>query len=354
VTKLGTLAALASTGVLAAAAFVRPPVSPVPKAAAAQPAHVTVVNTVTTNAVANPPGFTVPSASNARSFMVEEIAFAAYGSAVGELGRIQPKEANPEGPMSLAIDDVGRVHVLDQVNQRISIFDPITGAPARVVPIGSDTVQDLAIDPRGGYAILDRLVARDIKLIDDKGALKSSIGVQGQDVPDAGVITSLFAAKDGFWVEVDHQKLVRIADSNGNPDAVRPTLEGRRFKSSPLLRAARDPAGFAIVSAMGTAGFFARVPFTAPVMELTGLESDGMTTFVGAHIGRETTQAPFTVYDEKVVVVALDGAGSELGRFELPPPIGPEEQLKTMVISPKGEIHHLHMGLSGVSIRRAR
>lgn len=84
------------------------------------------------------------------------------------------------------------------------------------------------------------------------------------------------------------------------------------------------------------------------------LESDGTTTFVGAHIGRETTQAPFQIYDERVVVVALDGAGSELGRFELPPPIGPEEQFKTMVISPKGEIHHLFMGSTGASIRRAR
>ncbi len=351
-TKLGTLAALASTGVLAAAAFVRPPVSPAPtakaaplvKAAWAAPAPV----------VTGTPGFTVTQPSAARSFQVEEIVFAAWGTAVGELGRSLPREANPEGPMSFAIDDAGRVHVLDQLNERISVFDPVSGAPARAIPIGSDTAQDLVIDPAGGYALLDRLVTRDVKFVDGKGVLRTSVPLVGPNVPESGVVTALFAAKDGFWVETDHEKLVRIALPDGSPDPLRPTLDGRRFGASPLLRAARDPAGYAVVSAVGSGGFLARVPFTAPVLELTALESDGVTTFVGAHIGRETRVAPFQLFDEKVVVVALDGAGDEVGRFELPPPLGPEEQFKTMVLSPKGELHQLHVGATGASIRRAR
>lgn len=355
-TKLGTLAALASTSVLAAAAFVRPPTSPIPEGALAKPAKAATLAAAPAIAPVVPgtPGFTVTQPAAARSFVVEEIVFAAFGSAVGELGRIRPQEANPEGPMSLAIDDAGRVHVLDQVNERISIFDPVGGAPARVVPIGSDTVQDLVLDPAGGYAILDRLVARDVKFIDATGKVRTSVPVVGPGVPESGVVTALFAAKDGFWIEVENERLVRIALTNGAPDPLRPSIEGRRFGSSPLLRAARDPAGYAVVSAIGSPGFLARVPFTAPVMQLTGLESDGTTTFVSAYIGRETQAAPFTVYDEKVVVVALNGVGNEVGRFELPPPIGPEEQLKTLAISPKGEIHHLHLGVNGVSIRRAR
>lgn len=351
-TKLGTLAALASTGVLAAAAFVRPPVSPAPRVAHAAPAKTAAATPAPV--VIGTPGFTVTQPSAARSFQVEEILFAAWGSDVGELGRSRPKEANPEGPMSFAIDDAGLVHVLDQLNERISVFDPISGTPARVIPIGSDTVQDLVLDPAGGYALLDRLVARDVKFIDGSGVLRTSVPIVGPNVPESGVVTALFAAKDGFWVETDHEKLVRIALPGGVPDPLRPTLDGRRFGASPLLRAARDPAGYAVVSAVGSGGFLARVPFTAPVLELKALESDGLTTFVAAHVGRETQSAPFQLFDEKLVVVALDGAGGEVGRFELPEPIGPEEQFKSIVLSPKGELHQLHVGATGASIRRAR
>ena len=36
-----------------------------------------------------------------------------------QVGRDRPKEGNPEGPMSFAVDGRGRMHVLDQVNGRV-------------------------------------------------------------------------------------------------------------------------------------------------------------------------------------------------------------------------------------------
>lgn len=355
-TKLGTLAALAATGVLAAAAFVRPPVSPVQKGLLA-PKPVVAKPIAKAAAIANAqaPAFATAPGVSGKPFVVEEIAFAAWGSAVGELGVLRPKEANPEAPMSLAVDLEGKVHVLDQVNQRILIFDP-NGGPTAVVPIGSDTVQDLAIDPRGGWALLDRLVAREVRFLDASGKVRAQVPVVGQGIPESGLVTGLFAASDGFWLETEHKSLTRVATVDGAPDPKRPTIEGRRATpTSPLLRAARDPRGYAVVSAMGAGGFLARVPFSAPVLELVGLEGDAAgTTFVGAHVAHETTTAPFSLYDEKVTVVALDPNGTEVGRFDLPPPSGPEEQLKSMVISPKGVVHHLHVGSNGATIRRAR
>jgi hypothetical protein len=350
VTKLGTLAALAGTGVLAAAAFVRPPTSPVP-AAFAKP---TVVKTVpkTTVGPVKPttnPGFTVTPGVSAKGFVVEELAFAGWGKAVGELGLELPREANPEAPMSLSVDAADRVHILDQVNERIAIFDH---GVWKTIPIGSDTVQDLVVDPRGGYALLDRLKARHVRFLDSSGGERGDVQLEGPGVPDGGLVTALFAQKDGFWVEVEHQKLVRVALADGSPDSVRPTLEGRRsFNGGPLLRAARDPQGYAVVSA---STFFARVPFSAPVLELVGLESDGTTTYVAAHVGREQATEPFGLYDEKLFVVALDASGLEVGRFELPPNTGPAETLKTFTLSPKGEVHYLHVGQNGASIRRAK
>lgn len=345
---------------LAAAAFVRPPVTPVqrgllaPKVAAAK----TLAKPAVT-ANAQPPAFATTPGASVKGFVVEEIVFAPWGTGVGELGVSHPKEANPEAPMSLAVDAEGKVHVLDQLNRRISVFDP-NGGPTRVVPIGSDTVQDLAIDPRGGWAILDRLVAREVRFLDANGKVRAQVPVVGQGIPESGVVTGLFAASDGFWLETEHKSLTRVATVDGEPDPKRPTIAGRRATpTSPLLRAARDPAGYAVVSAidsqMGSNGFLARVPFSAPVLELVGLEGDGLgTTFVGAHVARETTTAPFSLYDETLTVVALDRNGTEIGRFDLPPQTGPEEQLKSMVLSPKGLVHHLHVGATGATIRRAR
>jgi hypothetical protein len=356
VTKLGTLAALAGTGVLAAAAFVRPPTSPVPQAFA-KPATVKVATpTPLTAKTTSAPGFTVTPGVSAKGFVVEELAFAGWGNGLGELGRNLPREANPEAPMSLSVDAADRVHVLDQVNERIAIFENVSGHGVwKTIPIGSDTVQDLVVDPRGGYALLDRLKARHVRFLDASGAERGIVQLEGPGVPEGGLVTGLFAHKDGFWVDVEHEKLVRVALADGSPDPVRPTLEGRRsFNGGPLLRAARDPQGYAVVSATGAGGFFARVPFTAPVLELVGLESDGATTYIAAHVGREQQTAPFALYDEKLFVVALDTSGLEIGRFELPPNTGPEETLKTITLSPKGEVHFLHVGQTGASIRRAR
>lgn len=353
-TRLGTLASLAATGVLAAAAFVRPPVSPVQKGVLAPK---TASAKTLTKAAPNPqaPSFATAPGASVKGFVVEEIAFAGWGSLVGELGVSRPKEANPEAPMSLAVDVEGKVHVLDQVNQRVSVFDP-NGGPVRVVPIGSDTVQDLAVDPRGGYALLDRLVAREVRFVDADGKVRAQLPVVGPGIQESGLVTGLFAAADGFWLETEHKSLTRVATIDGAPDPVRPTIEGRRATpSSPLLRAARDPAGYAVVSAQGPSGFLARVPFSAPVLELVGLEGDARgTTFVGAHVAHETAVAPFALYDEKVTVVALDPNGTEIGRFDLPPPSGPEEVLKSMTLSPSGALVHLHVGATGATLRRAR
>ena len=89
-TKLGTLAALAGTGVLAAAAFVRPPTTPVPKAFA-KPAVVAKPTSAAakTTAKTGSPGFTVTPGASMKGFVVEEIAFAGWGNALGELGRQQ-------------------------------------------------------------------------------------------------------------------------------------------------------------------------------------------------------------------------------------------------------------------------
>jgi hypothetical protein len=350
--KLSTLLSLAGTGLLATAAFVRPPVSPIANAAPAQAKTVVAKPKTTPNVPATiaQPSFTVAPQISKRALNVDIVAFAGWGSGVGELGREVPQEASPEAPMSLAVDALGAVHVLDQVNERISIFD---SKGVRVVPIPTRTAQDLALDPRGGYALLDRLVERSLIFVDALGKERSRVQLTGQGVNESGEITALFGMPDGYWVEVEHKTLVRVADKNGDPDATRPVLEGRMTKSGNLLRAARDPSGFAVVSAIGKSGFFARVPFDAGVLSLVEVAADATdTTWVAAHVGTET--ADFGMTGEKITLVAIDKTGVEVGRVDLPPPEGPEEQLRAMALSPSGAMHYLHVADMGVTIRRVR
>lgn len=353
--KLSTLLSLAGTGLLATAAFVRPPVSPSANASPAQATTAVAKPKVAPTVAANAqPTFTVAPAISKRALNVDIVAFAGWGTGVGELGRELPQEASPEAPMSLVVDDLGAVHVLDQVNERISIFSQNTGGKGvRVVPIPTRTAQDLALDPRGGYALLDRLVERSLIFVDASGKERSRVQITGQGVNESGEVTALFGMPDGYWVEVEHKTLVRIADKNGDPDATRPTLEGRMTKSGNLLRAARDPSGYAVVSAIGPSGFLARVPFSAGVLSLVELASDPTdTTWIAAHVGNEGTD--FAISGEKVVLVAIDKSGTEIGRVDLPPPEGPEEQLRAMALSPSGAMHYLHVADVGVTIRRVR
>lgn len=259
--------------------------------------------------------------------------------------------------MSLAVDELGNVFVLDQVNERVQMFPP-NGAARGVtsIKIPSRTAQDLVVDPAGGLVLLDRLVDQALIFVDGKGVEKKRVPVVGAGVQEGGGVTSLFAAADGFWVEVDHTNLVRVALPNGDADPTRPALEGRRTTvGGPLLRAARDPSGFAVISAIGNGGYLVRVPFKAPVLELNALDADAAgNVYVAAHLAREMPVAPFSLYDQTIEVVALDRSGAELGRFEFPAPYAEEEQFKPIAIGKDGAVYHLEIGASAATLRRAK
>jgi len=366
-TRFGYALTLASASMVAGALFVRAPSSQIPvrtppakqnHAVVTPPTKVVSPLTTTAGTTATSPTGVTPS-SVKRSFVVDIVAFAKWGAGSDELGRSLDPEANSEAPMSLTVsDDDGSVWVLDQVNSRVVVFDA-KGVVRKTVPIKIDHAQDLAIDPRGGLALLDRLVDRALVFVDDKGNERSRVALEGKGVDEAGGVTALFAEKDGFWVEYDHRSLVRVALPNGAPDAQRLTIDGRRIPgTSTILRAARDPSGFAVVSAIGStssASYLTRVPFALPVLQLEALEADPAgNAFVAAHLYEEGPAPKFAIVDEKIAVVALSPAGVDIGRFELPPPDGPEQQFRPIVMSKSGALYHLHVGTTGVTIRRAR
>src|SRR5688500_3984004 len=77
-----------------------------------------------------------------------------WGWGPGQYGRRGGEEADAEGPLSFAVVN-DEVLVVDQVNGRVQRFGR-DGSLRGELSIGPDTARDLAIDPSGRVAVLDR------------------------------------------------------------------------------------------------------------------------------------------------------------------------------------------------------
>ena len=284
--------------------------------------------------------------------------FAPWGSGEGHLGRRAAEESDPEGPMGFVIDDAGRAAVLDQVNSRVVLFDG--GKQIREIGLPADTYQDLQLDEDGNLVVLDRLAQRSVDLFDSRGRPSGQVQLEGDGVPEGGGTTAMFLREDGVWVEVEHTRLVRVADARGRPDPDRPQVNGRfSADGARLLSAAREGRHSAVVLVRpaGSPGdlprLLARVDFSLPVLHLLALESDTAgRVLLAAHLARFEEQAPFRVLEERVEAVLMDPDGREADRVRLAAPRGALDQFRTLRLSPDGILYHLYYDDSGVSLRR--
>ena len=288
-----------------------------------------------------------------------EIVFTApWGDGPGQLGRHMPDEGAPEGPMSFVVDDKGRYLVLDQVNSRIQIFEP--GKHPRSIVLSGNTFQDLVLDGAGNPLLLDRLGRASITRLDPDGKYLGELDLIGPDIPEGGMITGMFAQEDGIWVEVQHRRLVRVADADGNPDPERPAVEGRFTEDGAwLLTAALErPNGAAVFrQSIGNEpnrqALLARVRFPDRVGHLLTLASDATgRVFLAAHLVQSREVSPFDVVASREEVVILADDGTELERRSLPTADGAVEQFRSIAVAPDGSISQLLLDENGATMRR--
>jgi len=288
-----------------------------------------------------------------------EIVFTApWGSGPGQLGRQTPEEGAPEGPMSFVVDDKGRYLVLDQVNSRIQVFEP--GESPRSIALSGSTFQDLVLDGAGNRLVLDRLGRASITRLDPEGNYLGEINLIGPDIPEGGMITGMFAQEDGIWVEIEHHRLVRVADADGNPDPDRPAVEGRFTADGGwLLTAALERLDGAAIFKQSTGGeargqeLMARVRFSDRVSHLLTLDSDTAgRVFLAAHLVALREVSPFDVVESRDEVVILAYDGTELGRHALPTAQGSAEQFRSIAVGPDGSISQLLLDENGATMRR--
>ncbi len=260
------------------------------------------------------------------------LVIARWGSRRGELGRDRPQEGNPEGPMSLAL--AGRdLLVLDQVNGRLARYDD----KGRLLSTSDapTTAQDLAVGKDGTVAMIDRLVDKNVTLVDASGRKIGTLPLT--NVPDPGLVTAVVVDGKDVYVEKEHGALVLIGSTDGKPADDATQLSGRPSKDGTLLLTAglsSPPLGRAYLNAFdrkAQALRFARaIPFPRPSHAIVLLDSDAKgTIYLGVAAGD-----PGDAY-----VACLDpGDGHVLGRVTLPLSHTPEEAFRDFTVGDDGTI----------------
>ncbi len=281
-----------------------------------------------------------------------------WGDKPGQLGHKLADEGAPEGPMSFVVDDSGRVVILDQVNSRLQVFDPDM-KPA-TIDLPADSYQDIAADADGNPVLLDRLARRSVEIYSPDGKLIQKIALEGKGVPEGGGVTGLFYRTDGIWVEVEHTRLVRVADADGRPDSRRPVMPGRFSKDgNRILSASRSGRQSAELMSWPAADpnsapvLLARLQFDFHLAAINALESDASgRIFLGALLINERPAPPhdITAAGEEIVLLAPDGSIGK--RIRLPVNSGPEEQFRPIRLGADGKLYRLRCTSDGAILER--
>ena len=279
------------------------------------------------------------------------------GSAPEAVGIDQPEEGNPEGPSSFTVDAQGTVHILDQVNARIQVFSQ-TGALLGAVPISSTVFEDIELDGKGGYLLVDKSEREAVVFIDGTGAEKGFIRIVGGPISSAGDVTGIYRTTDGIWLEIDDAALVQIADAAGNPVQTRTTELGRRDADGRIVLISIDGTNDVILtsrtSARADSTELGRIHFDMTVSHVSAFEYDADgNVLVGVETVTEGTEAQqFEVQAIEHEIVTINRAGKEIRRDKLLKKDDPLTQLRYVRLGADGHLYQLKVGDQGAQVVR--
>ena len=287
----------------------------------------------------------------------ERLFHGGWGGEPGQFGRRHDPESNPEAPMAIAAGAPGALALVDQANGRVQLFH--NGKPSGQIRIG-DTIQDLALAPGGATALLDRLHDRNLQLFGADGQPLGTVPIVGRGLDEGGSATGVFADDEGFYVERDHEAVVRVADRAGKPDTARPELPGRPTRDGRAWVSAAifdRGAGRLMVQAVdrrtGRAAWQREIELSAPILRIVLLDSDRRgRIYVGADVGRESSGPPFVIEDEMVSVVRLESSGDPRGAITLPPLVASDESIRPITVDDDGTLYAMYPSDSGLDVMR--
>lgn len=285
---------------------------------------------------------------------LERVIAAPWGSGRGSLGHDIPTEGAPVGPMSFVVDERGRVYVLDQVNARVAWFEG--GKAAGEVRVPGDTFQDIELDGQGGFILLDRHQTSSLAYIDAAGNIDHEVGLVGLGIAEATAVTAIFRRADGVWAEVEHARLVHVADERGKALAARQVIEGRFGEGGgALLRASLErPTGASVTEIPATGGparELARASFQMFPAAITGLEPlPGGRVLLSVLLIEERAVSPYDVVRAEHALLTFGADGRQLTRETLPDHEGPEELFRAVRLGADGAVYALRCAQAGAEI----
>lgn len=274
-----------------------------------------------------------------------------WSSSPSGLGRIARTEGNAEGPASLAAGPDGQTLVVDAVNGRILLLRG-AGEPRSVkAPLAA--IQDVVALPSGGFALLDRLVDRQLALVDREGHVFAKIPLPPQ-AGEPGLLTGVFANREVVCLEREHGACVPVATPKGDPAPSDRELPGRLASDgASVLHAGIVAPGSARVSfSRSDASPFVHrytreLTFEGPVRSLEFLDANAAGELYVAVV---LEGAP-----EAILVLCLATAnGAERGRQALPASTLPDEITRSFAVMPDGGFLYLHRTVDGADLRRYR
>jgi hypothetical protein len=281
-----------------------------------------------------------------------------WGAGALEVGRSRPEEGNPEAPMSLAIDPKGDVVVLDQVNGRLLRVGK-DGAPLGAVSLSLQAPEDVAMGKDGSMAVLDRLVDKQIAIVGSNGKVLGNLPLEGNGVSDTGDVTGVFVDGKDVYVERESGTLVRVGDTSGVADAMRPELPGRPSRDGRLLISAGfsdAQAGRLIVSAIDRQTmdhlYTRELRMGMPLLSIPLVDSDA----AGIVYIATVAELPSSSGDDPTPVAFLtclsSADGQPIRTVQLPVNTDPDETFREMTVADEGGVLFAHRTDSGMTIGR--
>lgn len=266
---------------------------------------------------------------------------APWGSGAGQLGKTAPDEGAPEAPKSFTAGGDGTLYVLDQVNARIQVF-AAKGAWLRSVALPPRPFEDLELWGEG-FVLADLHHTPALVFLDAQGQPKKEVALAGPDLPEPGRVTALESRSSGYWVQVDDEYAVHVADPQGEP-VEREVAAGLALPGGDVLRSEVGSGRLALARTPATGGPATRWElggFALPAREqsLLALLPDGRLAV--AVIGEGEQTEPETPPAESHELVLLDASGAELSRRELPVPGGPEDVFRRVRVGGDGNVYVL-------------
>jgi hypothetical protein len=281
---------------------------------------------------------------------VVTIVEAGWGSGQGQLGAARPEEGSPEGPKSFVVDAAGRVHVLDQVNQRIQSFD--SGKASGVIALPDRPFEDIELDA-GGFLLLDLFETPSIVGLGLDGNVSGQLAIPTEEIPEPGLVTALDKRASGIWLEVEDELLVQVADASGT--AVEPSVvPGQLVVGEQVFRALLDSDKRLEIHRQATGDgapeLFATLAFPHAVRGLSLLAPGASgTLFLIALLEQEQID-PDEPATQEQVFVELAASGKELRRHTLPASDGALEAFRSARMGADGKLYVMKSSDAGLAI----